>query len=272
MTIHLFVCCHKPAIVPQNDIIKPIHVGKTLSPLNLNMQGDDTGDHISEKNPHFCELTATYWIWKNCHADIVGLFHYRRYLNFKTSDTKSFHVPADFTEKYGLTPACIQNALADCDLIVPRASKPTEVSVYDYYRNAHVVSDLDLVLDIIRDKYPDTYVAAEQALKNTSQMYLGNILIAKKEIFDLYAAWLFDILFAVEQKIQPEVLKRDAYQQRVYGFLAERMMGVFLATHPTLKVKTLPLLFVEENLKKWCRYCIRQWKRRILRLLGLRRK
>ena len=50
--------------------------------------------------------------------------------------------------------------------------------------------------------------------------------ITKKEIFDAYCGWLFDILFEAEKRI--DFTKYDAYQGRVMGFLSERLFRVWL--------------------------------------------
>ena len=57
----------------------PVQAGRVLH-APLPYVGDDTGENISGKNPHCCELTCLlYWAWKNLDAEAVGLCHYRRY-------------------------------------------------------------------------------------------------------------------------------------------------------------------------------------------------
>ena len=270
--VRIYSCHHKPYQQIQSDIIFPIQVGKAHSKINLGFQGDDSLKNISTKNPYFCELTATYWIWKNEKTDIVGLFHYRRFLNLKNNEIKVNQIHKNFANHYGLTKQNIQNILSEYDLILPEKIKITETNLYDHYKTNHHQSDIDLLLDIIKEKHPNDYKIAEQELKNNSEMFLGNIIIAHKKVFDLYAEWIFDILFEIENKIQSDVLKRDAYQQRVYGFLAERLMAIFVKTHPELKIKYQPLIFVEEDKKKYRKYKIKQTKRKILSLIGFRKK
>ena len=97
--IQILVCYHKPSPIIANEILKPILVGaknakpEVVSELEslcakkgVEILKDDTGEHISELNPYFCELTAMYWAWKNLKADYYGLFHYRRVLDFDPSN------------------------------------------------------------------------------------------------------------------------------------------------------------------------------------------
>ena len=78
MNIKIMVAVHKPYWMPTDSVYLPIHVGKE-GKADIGFQGDNTGDNISSKNSHYCELTAMYWAWKNLEADFVGLVHYRRY-------------------------------------------------------------------------------------------------------------------------------------------------------------------------------------------------
>ena len=83
MNIKILIAAHKEYKVPEDTIYLPIHVGKELSTQSLPFIGDNTGKHISSKNPHYCELTALYWAWKNLDADYIGLAHYRRHFCIK---------------------------------------------------------------------------------------------------------------------------------------------------------------------------------------------
>ncbi len=269
--IEIFVCYHKPYRVFISDILRPIHVGKACSQLELEFDGDASADNISRKNPFFCELTATYWIWKNAQADIVGLFHYRRYLNFSNDHTQCFYPDMDdqnFCTRFCITKAQVEKLLEQADVIVPAKDYPHGDNVFDAYAREHVGGDLGLVLDIIREKYgEEALVVAEQVLRHGKFMYPANVLIASKAIFDLYAAWLFEILFELEKRIQIEVLNRNPYQQRVYGFLGERLTAVFLACHPELRVIERPLLFIQEDQKQFEHYLRKRKKRKVLDII-----
>ena len=60
MNIQVIVATHKPYAMPADDMYLPLHVGaEGKEPIGFT--GDNTGDHISEKNATFCELTGLYW-------------------------------------------------------------------------------------------------------------------------------------------------------------------------------------------------------------------
>ena len=61
---------------------------------------------------------------------------------------------------------------------------------------------------------------------NGSKMYFANMLIASKEKVNAYSKWLFDILFDVEKQL--DMTGYDEYNQRVYGFIAERLLRVWI--------------------------------------------
>ena len=65
---------------------------------------------------------------------------------------------------------------------------------------------------------------------NTVLVSTCNMWITKKDIFDRYCRWLFDILFEVEKGI--ELQGYDGYQKRVMGFLSERLFRVWLFMQP----------------------------------------
>ena len=59
------------------------------------------------------------------------------------------------------------------------------------------------------------------------------MFIFKKEIFDNYCTWLFDILQKHEQKF--DCADYNPYGYRVSGFLAERLLGVYITYLKGLK-------------------------------------
>ena len=278
MNTQIYVCYHKHSPIPQSDILFPIHVGRSLSQVDLGFSGDDTKDNISSKNKHFCELTATYWIWKNSRADIKGLFHYRRFFNLKSNDTKFNKITDSFSDDFGLDENNINYLMSENDVILPllvvNPPKKNPPTIYEHYTREHIKSDMDCLLSVINEKYPHMSIVTNRTIRDETDFYGCNMLIAKKEIFDEYAKWLFDIMFEVEKRIQADVLTRDTYQQRAYGFLAERMMRIFIEYKKetsNIKIKEVPLLYLEEDNKKWRKYQLKKIKHKILKFLKLKK-
>ena len=185
----------------------PIQVGAALTGERICEVRDNTGDHISEKNREYCELTALYWIWKNTSSQYAGLCHYRRH----------FELNEDL-----LDPLC--KSKVDVAVTVPILNFP---SVKEVYRQDHVKQDWEIMMEAIRILQPKYQKAAEEVEKGI--YYYGyNMFFARKEIVDDYCSWLFPILAYCESHCEK---KEDPYQNRYIGFLAERLLTIYLKGH-----------------------------------------
>jgi hypothetical protein len=71
------------------------------------------------------------------------------------------------------------------------------------------------------------------------------MFVASKQLTSNYTCWLFTILEKVEQEI---TISSNPYQERVLGFMSERLLNVFV-DHHQLKVKYVPVHFVAEKNK-----------------------
>lgn len=206
--IKILVACHKadPAI-RQDDIYMPIHVGKALHPeLDLGFQGDDTGDNISEKNGSYCELTAMYWAWKNLpkDVDIVGLCHYRRYLDI-TSDK-------------------ICKILCSKDAVLPIPislswSLDRELALWTS------LEDVYILVDQLRATYPDFKDKIKKFFFESNKFYRYNMFVMKREDFSDYCSFLFDVLEKFEKVSREYQYSR---QRRVYGYIGEILLGLWI--------------------------------------------
>ena len=161
----------------------PLGVGANKNIQNVKIY-DNTGDNIAEKNKHYCELTALYWIWKNTNDEVVGLEHYRRFL---CKERFFYYRPITKNE--------IKKLLQKYDIILPRIETLAE-SVYSNYSKFHYQADMDVCFDVIKEKYSD-YVKDYQEIMTGNKVCLANVFVCKKELADEYCQWIFNILFEV---------------------------------------------------------------------------
>jgi len=256
--VKILVCHHKEFEYLKNECIVPIHVGKALSPLDLDYCiGDDTGDNISERNKSWCELTAIYWAWKNLDADYYGLMHYRRYLSLNKNDGYKVIASLDknTVNENALDKESIESLCENFDIItspvwnVHPAGLPSKLMTnYQLYELDHYKSDLDIVVDIVKSRYPDFYLPLLDSLYSTT-CFFANIAIMQKKYFHEYCDFAFGVLFEAEKKISLEGY--DSYQKRIWGFLAERLINAYVIyakqKYSNLKVKTAGMLYLTEK-------------------------
>lgn len=242
MDIKILVATHKKYQMPEQDMYLPIHVGRE-GKTELGYQGDNTGDNISIKNPNYCELTGLYWAWKNLKCDYIGLSHYRRYFADKSMLQKVLNKNKKFD--LILNEAETKELLTKYDVILPKKRDYYIETVWTHYKNAHKIKDLEETKKIIQEKYPD-YLDAFNEVMNESKLHLYNMFIMKKEEYDKYCQWLFDILFELETRV--DISDYDSYQSRIFGFLSERLFNVWLS-HNNLTKKEIPVINLEKI--KW---------------------
>jgi hypothetical protein len=241
-SIQTFVATHKNYIFPADLGYVPLHVGRNLTKEDFAIEGDNTGDNISDLNYHFCELTALYWIWKNRTKNIrtIGLVHYRRHF-------KAISKAIKIKDQSIASSTDLEGLMRNYEIILPEPRNYWIETIEEHYANAHYSSDLFIVKDVLLKKYPQYEKAFNQVVKSR-KLSLYNMFLMKKEHFDAYCSWLFDILFEVERIIPYRTY--GPYQGRVFGFLGERLLNVWVNHNfPPQKVKYLPVTNLEgENL------------------------
>lgn len=225
--IKIIVAAHKEYKMPEGDMYLPVHVGAVLSDKDFGYQRDDQGDNISAKNRSFCELTGIYWAWKNLDADYVGLVHYRRL----------------FGKKSGiLQKAEAERLLEKSGVVVPALRKYYIENLYSHYVNTLHAGPLDKTYEIIAKKYPE-YMPEMDALKKRTSAHMFNMFIMKKEYFDRYCEWMFDVLFELEKNVDDNDF--DAFHSRFYGRISELMLDVWLRTNK-IDAAECPFVYTEK--------------------------
>ena len=262
MDIKILVAAHKEYRMPQDPMYIPIHVGHALAKEYFGWQGDDVGDNISIKNHNYCELTALYWAWKNLDADAIGLVHYRRYfLSPNIGKIKKIKLLANLYDdklKWNLilSKQEVENFLVKYPIIVPPKRHYYIETVESQYIHAHHQQDIETTRKVLRKKsqlYFDSF--NKHMRERTTHLY--NMFIMNKKIFDEYCKWLFEILFEVEKNIDiSNYSKKDA---RIYGFLGERLLDVWLEANNFKYIENNIIYFENQNwIKKGCHFLLRK--------------
>ncbi|MFA9378822.1 MAG: DUF4422 domain-containing protein [Lachnotalea sp.] len=213
MSVKIFTMTHKKFDEPADKMYIPLQVGRELS-SDLGYLGDNSGENISKMNGYYSELTGVYWIWKNDKStDYVGVCHYRRYLI--NAEGKLFK-ESEFEE-----------ILKNYDIITSKKLK-YDFTYYDGYDDAHNIKDLIETGKVISEKYPEYYTNFER-LVHSNESYFGNIMVTSKKLFDEYSSWLFDIFAEVQKRI--DTSSYDDYHKRVFGFISEFLLMVWINTN-----------------------------------------
>ena len=154
-----------PALLPFEHSIQ---AGAALSDKRVAKVLDDVGENISEKNKQYCEMTASYWVWKHDSHAWAGIEHYRRHLLVK--------------------PEMLHEGI-DAVLPLPFVCWPDTLTHLCWFVGEDV---RDAMLEALETLHPKEFPKYMEILKGHWQ-YPCNMLVAKKAVFDDYCAWFFRI-------------------------------------------------------------------------------
>ena len=204
--------------MPEDDVYLPLHVGAE-GKADLGYTKDNTGDNISAKNPNYCELTGLYWAWKNLSADFIGFVHYRRY--FTCKEIRNI----ELKKKQILSLEEWKRLLSKYPVIVPDKRKYYIETNRSHFNHAHPGIGLGETERIIQEYYPE-YSDAFTLVMNRTWAHMFNMFVMRRDLFQEYCQWLFGILFELEERL--DISEFDAYNSRVFGFVSERLLDVWL--------------------------------------------
>ncbi len=236
--VHMHVISHKEFDIKSTDrCYSKLYVGNICrdKPQDGNLESD--GENISFLNPYINENTGIYWAWKNdLTCDYIGFCHYRRYF---TSDDITM------VERHILKQSEIERYLKSYDLIVSGVhidyGKTIEGRFADTIDSGAFKEGMEIVRKIISEVQSEYSSAFEHVFSGHS-FFPCNMFIMPRKIFEKYCQWLFSILPKACELFSIE--KYDNYSSRAIGFIAERMLTVWLMKQD-YRVKELPIQQVE---------------------------
>ncbi len=216
--IRIFMAkCHKDRMLKNvpilPDYVYPLQVGAANVDTIIADYADNRGEHISEKNVNYSELTGLYWVWKNklCSegttdrdaGQYFGLSQYRRMLTFSSDDL-------------------LRLSDNDVDVVLPYPL-PYEPNINAHHERYLKESDWEAMLTALREFQPEYADALPEVLEQ-QYLYNYNVILAKKQVLKDYCEWLFPILARIEELSTPKGKDRA---DRYIGYMGETLETLY---------------------------------------------
>jgi len=222
----------------------PIHVGSKMSSIFLPILRDDSKENnISELNSDFCELTATYWAWKNCKSEYIGLNHYRRLFSneryrsreiMKSSlryfvakllgvilSEKSNFINSTFEDGIILSEQNLLELIKKEKLVVPARYFLGRTVKEHFKLDGNCVKILE---NIIAEKCNEEFQRSFEKSLSRGYLFPCNILLTNRKEFNEYCELIFPILD--EHKLEYNKESKD--YNRIAGYMGELLTNAFI--------------------------------------------
>lgn len=219
--------------LPTDPLYLPVQAG-AAGRSNLGLTPDDTGDNISVKHAAYGELTALYWAWKNLDGEYLGLVRHDCHFTLR-------RVGADRKDVLTLDQA--GPLAAGAEVILPRKRKYWIETNYGQYVRVHGAEDLRLTRALLAERYPAYLRSYDRSMRRTTG-HRFNLFIMQRDVLDRYCAWLFDVLGALETRLDAE--GRPGGDTRVFSHVAERLLDVWLETND-VKYHEIPYVLLQKR-------------------------
>jgi len=180
-----------------------IQAGAALTDSRIAEITDDGADSLSMQNALYCELSASYYIWKYNTCDITGLFHYRRILNVTEEQLHLLEIKR-----------------IDVILPLPFVCYPDASGQFGRYL---MPEDIHAMCQVLQECETDHMPEIEGILKSP-YLYNYNMLIARKEVFDDYCSWIFPLLKKIADRCEKEDRER---RPRYVGRIGEVLTSLY---------------------------------------------
>ena len=195
------------------DYVFPIQAGAACCDVRVADLADNTGEHISDRNGNYCELTALYWMWKNKmgaggsvggeEGQYYGLCQYRRGFELAEDDLLRL----------------VDN---DVDAVLPYPL-PYEPNIHAHHERYIKEADWKALRQALSELQPEYAETFPQILEQR-YLYNYNVILAKKSVLRDYCAWLFPILMRTEELSIPRGNERS---DRYLGYMGETLETLY---------------------------------------------
>lgn len=267
--IKIFVSYHAEAFRVKNEIFEPIQIGQDVFGYSLEgMISENNGDNISNKQPIYSDLVASYWLLKNyidnCPEDYIGVCHYRRIFSFKRPtkwrnikekikcNAAVYLMPfknvgaslldwnAHYTYHESEYTQFIEDFTKDIQSDIQSGKhliygyKPIKFSgmkVYVHYERYLTSDGLRLFKELIGELYPE-YLESFKEMCEGTVLYYSNCHIMQKDLFREYTSMLFHLTSEHEKRLVEDGYLIDPTNEKLFargeGYLAEMMLSAFI--------------------------------------------